>query len=246
MTLRLEEQPRLEEVWTSRNTMAYAEVSLWRPQKGDFNFLGRQCKQRFCVGHYGHRGSYQRPEPTPPLPELEDMAVFLPFWRGSVIDRVLDQYAPHPQQFRKVWQVQIGGGLPSFFAWEPVPPGDGDGQYVALGMVITTSDEPPPPTSVRLMHRSLCCASRTEPVELWNDRGLGGAPGALWTVNNLGCVWATKGYDQPRGTGDGGAFWELKDWPLQLDSTLLLDEAGDHSEHGEDSGRSTSPTTKCC
>ena len=50
IVLRLEEQPWPVEVWTSRNTMAYNSVSLWKPQKADFTFLGKPSKQRFCVG----------------------------------------------------------------------------------------------------------------------------------------------------------------------------------------------------
>jgi len=218
IVVRLEEQPALVEIWTSRNTMAYSGVSLWAPQKGDFHAFGRPSKQRFCVGHYGNKvtakGVYERPHPTPVLPEIEDTSVWLPCLRGERIDRALEQYAPHPLQFRKVWQVQIGAKLPSFYAWEPVPPGDSDSHYVSLGMVFTTVDEPPAPCTVRCMHRSLCRPAQVEPQELWNDRGLGGTPGSLWVVNNLQCVWATKGYSPPRGTAQGGTFWELRDWPL--------------------------------
>ena len=111
--------------------------------------------------------------------------------------------------------------MPSFFAWEPVPPAASDGdEYVVLGMVITGTDEPPPPTSVRCLHRSLCMPAKKPPSQLWVDKGLGGAAGSLWTVNNLQCLWATQGYDAPTGSGEGGAFWELREWPFTLDSTL--------------------------
>ena len=49
-----------------------------------------------------------------------------------------------------------------------------------------------------------------------NDRGLGGKKGSLWTVNNLMCVWATDGYERPRGT-----FWELKEWPFFLSEAFV-------------------------
>ena len=74
------------------------------------------------------------------------------------------------------------------------------------------------------MHRSLCRPARTPPEELWNDRGLGGTPGSLWIVNNLQCVWATKGYNPPQGTASNGAFWELRDWPLRLDDVGESDD----------------------
>lgn len=94
------------------------------------------CADYGNKGVVGRKGSaYERPKPTPLLPELEDVSMLLPFARGGRIDRALDQYAPHPVRFRRVWQVQIGSELASFYAWEPVPPGDGDGRYIALGMV---------------------------------------------------------------------------------------------------------------
>ena len=216
ITVRLEEQPRLTEVWTSRNTMANERISLWAPQRGEMPDAFKPCKIRFCVGHYGHPGSYSRPNVTPLLPEVEDTSVWL-MLRGGLIDAVLARFAPHPRQFRRAWQVHLPDPQPSFYAWEPVPPSD---SYVAVGMVITTTDEPPQPSSVRCLHKQLCRPAIEPPRFLWNDRGLGGKRGSLWTVNNLHCVWATDGYERPRGSGPDGAFWELREWPFRLDEII--------------------------
>lgn len=216
IVVRLVSQPRLREVWTSLNTMANEKVSLWAPQQGDFADWVMPSKQSFCVGHYGRAGSYSAPQTTPMLPQLQDESVWQPFHKGPWIDSALDQFAPPPRRFRRAWQVKLPD-LPSFYAWEPVPPDD---RYVALGMVITNTDEPPLTSSVRCLHRSLCCAARAPPEQLWTSKGLGGAQGSLWRVNNLHCVWATDSYDQPRGSGAGGTFWELKEWPFNLNEVV--------------------------
>ena len=218
VVLRLEEQPRLVEVWTSHGTMANLKVSLWAPSAGDLPEWTRPCKQRFCVGHYGHAGSYKPPKVTPVLPELDDAAVWQPFRRGDIIDPAFELVAPHPRAFRRAWQVHLPSPQPSFYAWQPIPPGDA---FVALGMVITRTDEPPPPSCVRCLHRRLCCPARTKPQFLWNDRGtMSGSAGSLWVVNNLGCIWATPSYEAPRGSADRGAFWEIREWPIRADQIL--------------------------
>jgi hypothetical protein len=197
-------------------------MSLWAPQQGDFDDWAKPSKQKFCVGHYGNAGSYGPPATTPMLPELEDTSVFIPFVRGDNLDASLEQFVPHPRQFRRAWQVHLPDPEPSFFAWEPIPPSDA---FVALGMVITKTDEPPSLASVRCIHRCLCRPARAEPVFLWNDRGVAcGSAGSLWAVNNLQCVWATNSYERPRGGSPGGGFWELKDWPLSLAEALCAHE----------------------
>jgi hypothetical protein len=115
--------------------------------------------------------------------------------------------------------------------WEPIPPDD---SFVALGMVITTTNEAPLPTSVRCLHRDLCRPAAEPPKFLWNDRGLGGTAGSLWTVNNLKCVWATNGYERPRGSGEQGAFWELKEWPFRLSEAIVLGVRSDSIAEGEE------------
>ena len=157
-----------------------------------------------------------------------DTAVWQPFRRGDDLDVALAQFAPHPRQFRRAWQVVLPDGLPSFYAWEPIPPHDA---FVALGMVITKTDEPPSLTSVRCLHRCLCRPARKPPHFLWNDRGVAcGTAGSLWVVNNLHCVWATTSYERPHGSGPGGAFWEIKDWPLRLDTVLLREGESEGTE----------------
>ena len=253
VVLRLEEQPRLVEMWTSHNTMANLKVSLWAPGKGcDEPDWVRPCKQRFCVGHYGHAGSYKPPTVTPLLPELEDSAVFLPFRRGDAIDAAFERVAPHPRSFRRAWQVHLPAPQPSFYVWQPVPSSE---EFVALGMVITRTDEPPESSAVRCLHRKLCCPARSKPQFLWNDRGtMSGTAGSLWVVNNLQCIWATTSYEVPRGSAEKGAFWEIAEWPIRLDTILppesphadRIGKPGGDGTQGviedEDAGRAVAPS----
>ena len=84
------------------------------------------------------------------------------------------QCMPHPIRFHRVWGIQTG--VTPLFVWEPVPHSP---DYVALGMVVTTKEDPPPP--VRTVH----CVPRdwVEPAPeltkmLWSDSGTSGKAGS--------------------------------------------------------------------
>ena len=44
---------------------------------------------------------------------------------------------------------------------------------------------------------------------------MGGSPGAIWRVNNMGHCWAVRGYSEPKRT-----FYELASWPFRLEEVL--------------------------
>ena len=56
---------------------------------------------------------------------------------------------PHPQRYHRVWSIQTGSQ--PLFVWEPVPP---SGQYAALGMVATLTDEPPSIDALACVHQA--------------------------------------------------------------------------------------------
>jgi hypothetical protein len=128
--------------------------------------------------------------------------------------KALERFAPHPGGFRRIWAIlsEEKSKRTPFYAWEPMPPGP---DYVALGMLFTTSPEVPDVESVRCVHRTWCQEVQQMPKRLWDDRGLSGRAGSLWTVNNLQLVWATTGWNQPP-----GPFFELREWPFSVADIL--------------------------
>merc|ERR1712087_469124 len=99
----------------------------------------------------------------------------------------------------------------ALYAWAPEPP---DRNFVALGMIFTTSPDAPPKECVRCVDRRWLIKASQAPQKLWDDRGLPGKAGSLWTVNNMQLVVATAGYQPPP-----GPFYELIEWPFYLSET---------------------------
>jgi hypothetical protein len=60
------------------------------------------------------------------------------------LENVLEFVLPTPTRFRQVWNQQLG--KKHFYAWYPISPSP---QFVAMGMVGTTTEDPPPLNSVR-------------------------------------------------------------------------------------------------
>ena len=56
---------------------------------------------------------------------------------------------PHPAAYRLVWSKTLGDQ--PLFAWEAEPPSDA---FVCLGMLFTTTSEPPALGAMRCVHRA--------------------------------------------------------------------------------------------
>ena len=135
------------------------------------------------------------------LAELTDYTSAGVRFTGS--DRILkvrDQFTPHPIRFHQVWRQHKGEK--AMFAWEPIPPNE---NFVALGMVVTTSDTAPPVDCIRVVPRRWTKKSQIVPRLVWNDAGTGGRPGSIWIINEMGLIWITSGHDAPP-----GPFYNLK------------------------------------
>ena len=73
--------------------------------------------------------------------------------RVRVIDlpfpNALAWQTPHPAAYRLVWSKTLGDQ--PLFAWEAEPPSDA---FVCLGMLFTTTSEPPALGAMRCVHRA--------------------------------------------------------------------------------------------
>jgi hypothetical protein len=201
--------------WSTRGLPTQKKLSLWAPEVK--TEIWSSNKHRFCVGHYGHAG-LDRPPVSAGLSviELEDVTQWHVV-KGPWLDAALAQNAPHPEYFRLEWRKE--SVEPPIYAWRPVPPPGGE--YVALGMVFTTSHDPPARSVVRCVHRRWVRPSRVEPECLWNDSGLGGEAGSVWRISDMQLVVATKGHTRP-----AGPFYELIDTPFTLLEVAAARPAG--------------------
>ena len=171
---------------------------MWSPEaKRDF---WAPNKQRFCVGHYGSPSLEHKPGGLCLL-ELEDVVPWqlMRMWQ---IDAALASNAPHPEWYHLEWHKDSAER--PIYAWKPMPPSE---DFVALGMLFTTTPEQPPLVAMRCVHRSWVVEATAEPQCIWKDLGMGGKAGSVWCVSDTlaslgeadeagrqrGLAWATKG-----------------------------------------------------
>jgi hypothetical protein len=112
--------------------------------------------------------------------------------RGRVLNAVVSTVCPYPLKFKQIWH--FARGEKSLFAWKPLPPEN----FVALGIMCTTSDVPPDVKSMRCVPVSWCSAAKTKPSKIWDDTGAGGGkPASMWIINSLGMVTVVTGHEAP-------------------------------------------------
>ena len=72
--------------------------------------------------------------------------------------------------------------------------------FVALGVVFTTSDEPPDPEDLECRTVPIKWVQRAKntPQLVWEDSGTGGRPGSVWSVSTCNQITLTKGHDAPQ------------------------------------------------
>ena len=95
---------------------------------------------------------------------------------------VIEQLLPTPLRFRLVWHAPVtsaqGGATVQLHVWRAVPPGP---QFAAVGMVATTSEEPPPLTALRCVPRRWLVKENYAATMMWSNEGEGGRAGSFWT-----------------------------------------------------------------
>jgi hypothetical protein len=110
------------------------------------------------------------------------------------------KHFPPPKRFHQVWSTNRKGK--PLYAWSPVPPSE---EFVALGMVFTTVDSPPPLDSACCVALRVLQVSAFKPQLVWTDKGSTGRPGSCWVVNELKLVHMVQGHEEPK-----GPFYDFK------------------------------------
>ena len=200
LKVKIKKVPQFDKIWTSEGTNSRAKVSVWSVAS-QLTFLDRKNKIRACLGHYAVAG-WQDPIGDKKVErmtiEFTDTATFS-LSQSRTLEWVIYQLIPHPVKYQQVWHQELGAT--TFFAWKPIPPSP---DYVAIGMIGTTSAEEPPVEMVRCIPRRWVIPSKYEPKLIWEDSGAGGKKGSMWLINSLELMAVTEGHLQPK-----GPFWEL-------------------------------------
>lgn len=95
---------------------------------------------------------------------------------------------PHPARFQLAWS--LAAGKTPLYVWRALPPAD---NFVAMGMVCTTTEEAPPLTAIHCVPRAWVKPAREPPTLIWENAGVGGRRGGLYVVNSLGLLEASTG-----------------------------------------------------
>ena len=198
--LKMKEIKDYHKIWTSQGSLTKSSASIWA---GDLETsLLKQNRIRICLGHYVHHsfdkpgrgGLFSKPSNEAYTLEIKDKEHWGISGYGENMLPVLNKILPPPLRFKLVWS-QLHGCQP-IFIWKPIPPSPA---FVSLGMLATTSEEPPAMAQIRCVPKHWCHApNRQKPTKIWQDTGAsGGRPGSVWIVNSLKTLFAVDGTGEP-------------------------------------------------
>lgn len=195
MKVKLNPVEKFDQVWNSQDTASKRQVSIWAPALETSMFSSN--KTRLCVGYYSVVGLN-----TPSQPKLVGAARYLILEvtdqtkmrvsKSKASVTVINNTFPLPVRFRQVWHFARGNK--SLYAWKAQPP---EG-FLALGMLVTMTDQPPDLSSLHCVPASWCTLAKMAPQKIWDDSGAGGGkPGSIWTINSMDMFYVVPGHDSP-------------------------------------------------
>ena len=205
-------QHKLSCVWSTRNTSARSDLSLWSPDLDNAN-LQKRSKAKVCLGH-ACTTSVDAPSKghLPIVLEVIDSSVMM--GSSDHLHNLVGQLLPPPVRYRLAWHSLQH--KPPLYLWRAVPP---SGQYLALGMIATTSDEPPALESLRCVPRRWCEKQARPAKLLWRDEGEGGRPGSFWAIPTMELIVAGGGAEPPE---EALASWTLKESKMTTEAAGWL------------------------
>ncbi len=108
-----------------------------------------------CIGHYANKGfgnplGSHKADKIFLTIEIADYAT-LRLQRSKILLAVLNSALPHPLRFKRVWHLSRGEF--SMYAWQAIPPDN----FIAMGMICTTTGKIQPHTSRFLTLTALIC-----------------------------------------------------------------------------------------
>lgn len=202
---------QLKAGWSSREEKAEGEVSVWCPTLEFQETLGAALlgnrDQKARVGEYAVRG-LEQPEGLLTI-EVRDRSVMR---NSDHLARILPRLLPPPLRLRLL--LVIGSNSKSkLHVWEAVPPND---DFVALGVVTSSSELPPPLSSISCVPKAWCQKLPGSALtRVWSDPLTGTT---LWRTPRLQLLLASKSPAHPE-----GELYELRPEVGQGSSSKLLE-----------------------
>lgn len=138
-------------VWSNKSTGAHNDVSIWAPELEGGGGFHKKSHGRVCVGHLPIDGfdSPGKAKVEPIVLEVTDTAVQHKLTAASeYMGAVVDQLLPPPLRYRLAWHD--AHAKPPLYIWRAVPPSH---DYVAIGMIASTSEEQPELTAMSCVPR---------------------------------------------------------------------------------------------
>lgn len=184
------------QIFTSKRTDLREQLTLWEPDVDDRSKLLSAKKARFkvCLGHYAVGGSESPARglrTAPMVLEVTDTSITMGLSASEHLAAVVEQLLPPPLRYRLAWHSEEH----ELWVWRAVPPG---AAFLALGMVATRSEEPPPPHAMCCVPRRWCVRDAERPRAIWKDSGGAGRPGSIWATGiQLQLMLAVLGHDPP-------------------------------------------------
>lgn len=178
------------EVWNSKLTPSREKLSIWAPKNEGYT---RTSKILLVIGHYAS-SSFSKPARNASYFSLTDEECNGVAKSIHLDARVVNQLFPHPIKYKEVWSQKQGDS--KFYAWQAIPPDD---DFVALGMLGTTTPQEPALTEMRCIPRRLLKECKDKPKKIWDDSGTGGRAGSVWTVSPMQLLYVTAGHAAPTG-----------------------------------------------
>ena len=132
--------------------------------------------------------------------EITDTSVQHSLSSSEYMSAVVEQLFPAPLRYRLAWHD--AHAKPPLYIWRPVPPSP---LFVAVGMLATTTEEPPELTAMSCLPRRFAAVESSLPRNIWRHGGqVGGRSGSFWSSGpQLQTLLASQSQSRPT-TSDGG------------------------------------------
>jgi hypothetical protein len=204
----LKRPKELNLVWSTSGTLANCPASVWAPKEEKDGLLSSRNKASVRVGYYVSNDLRSPAEKTsglePMLIRITDNSVNR-LHRSNNMDTIIKACFPLPKLFTFICHIECKTPL---FIWRPVPPSN---EFVALGVVCTTTPEQPDQNSVHCVPKRWCVPARTKlSNKIWENHGLNGSGDvSFWTLPSLHLFGVLETHKAPESRDVGGTWFDL-------------------------------------
>ena len=163
MKVKAQKHEKYVEIWNSKPIGSRTPLAIWAPEME--SSIYKRNRDRICLGHYAV-GSYKNPakdrgfQPwTIEITDTSTVHVGMVSTASSILEAVVDEILPNPIRYKQIWNTVGKRTDKHFYAWMPVPP---SAEFVAVGMVGTSDEDPPPGIHTQMRRLDDCNRNPTQ------------------------------------------------------------------------------------